>query len=133
MAHFMKGLGAGLGGFALWVVASILAAVSAYDAETNTTGDYNPFFYLLMIIGFVIMIGGPVYYWILHGFIHKEPLAPPMGYQQQAPPPGYQQQAPPPGYQQQAPPQAGSKFCTSCGGAVDPAGKFCDKCGTAIT
>lgn len=67
MAHFMKGFGAGLGGFALWY--AFVAMIQDFLSPGN-----DAIIYLLFMLGSpIVLIGGPVYYWILYGFIHKEP------------------------------------------------------------
>lgn len=58
IGNFIKGLLAGILGFLLWAVASIIAAFT-------TEGDSFSFFKLLMVAGFLLMILGPIAFWIL--------------------------------------------------------------------
>ena len=47
-------------GAVLWIVASFAGAIGEV-----ATGEANPGALGLMIIGFLVMIGGPVWYWIV--------------------------------------------------------------------
>ncbi len=58
VGNFIKGLLAGILGFLLWIVASI---IDVFTAE----GDSFSFFKLLMVAGFLLMILGPIAFWIL--------------------------------------------------------------------
>lgn len=60
VGNFLKGLGCLLGGFAVWVLSSIVGALGEF-----TSGEINPFIYGMMVLSFFVMIGGPVAFWIV--------------------------------------------------------------------
>lgn len=60
MGNFLNGLLLLVCGAVLWVVASVVGGF-----EEFATGGIDPVVLGLMAIGFVVMIGGPVWYWIV--------------------------------------------------------------------
>ena len=60
MKNFAIGLGIGLLGVILWVLASVVQGLG-----TGVGGKSLPLLTVLMIIGFVIMFAGPVTFWII--------------------------------------------------------------------
>lgn len=72
MVEFLKGLGACLGGFALWFVGSLLAVADVYDPDKDySMWDANPIWLLMVVGGFAIMIIGPIWYWLVKGLVAK--------------------------------------------------------------
>jgi hypothetical protein len=118
--EFLKGLAAGLGGFTIWIMASMFGALSAISDEN---GEVNPFWYVLIVIGFAIMFLGPIYYWLLEGFIRKKPVPPVYAYQQPAYPPQQAVQSP----------STKVVYCGECGQPVTAPFKFCNSCGAALS
>ena len=67
--RFLRGLGTGLLMFLVWIVFSILSAFS-YIGEYGLESEFDitlvsPVFSIPMIIGFVGMVIGPLYYWVI--------------------------------------------------------------------
>lgn len=60
LKYFLIGLGIGIVGAILWVIASLVAGVGA-----GLGGKVPTQLYVLMIIGFLAMIGGPLTFWII--------------------------------------------------------------------
>ena len=60
MKNFAIGLLIGMGGFGMWAISSFVAATSDFFNEAQPWFG-NP----LMIISFLIMLLGPVTYWIV--------------------------------------------------------------------
>lgn len=59
IGNFFKGMVLLVLGALLWIVASILAAVA------EVTGEPFPLFQFFMVIGFSVMILGPILYWFV--------------------------------------------------------------------
>jgi len=57
---FLIGLGIGLLGVILWLVSSLIAGVGE-----GLGAEPLPLLHALVTIGFVIMIGGPVFFWLI--------------------------------------------------------------------
>ena len=98
--NFLKGLGCLLGGFAVWVLASIVAALGSF-----ATSEINPFIYGMMVLGFFVMIGGPVVFWVIipvkNRLTNKEsPVF--------------------------------KSFCSSSGSSIELGSNFCKNCGTQL-
>jgi len=60
VGNFLKGLGCLFGGFVVWVLASFVGALGEI-----ATGTIDPFFYGLMVLGYFVMIVGPIVFWVV--------------------------------------------------------------------
>lgn len=60
MRNFLIGLAGLVGGAVLWIVASFLGALGEFG-----TGEVNPVAFALMAIGFLVMIGMPIAFWVV--------------------------------------------------------------------
>lgn len=60
MRNFLIGLAGLVGGAVLWIVASFLGAVGEIG-----TGERNPVAFALMVIGFLVMVGVPIAFWVV--------------------------------------------------------------------
>ena len=120
--RLLRGLGAGIFGFGFWLVASIFAALSLINkqgyGQKYESSLVNPIWMLMVFVGFIIMIGGPLYYWIIE----------PIRYQNK---PRQQYYA---GTQpvSQAPVGQITRFCTQCGTQNPAQAKFCTNCGANL-
>ena len=64
MGKFFAGLALGILGALLWIIASVLAAVGALaEGEDDLFAD--PVAGSPVVVGFVVVIGGPVLYWFI--------------------------------------------------------------------
>lgn len=105
--RFLRGLGIAILGFFLWVVCSIFAALSTYESNTEFSFERGmqeaPIWTIGMILGFIMIFAGPVYYWILEPILMKRkgtvPQANPM------------------------------KYCIHCRGQIGINANFCTHCG----
>lgn len=64
MGNFFRGLALGLLGLLVWVVGSVLAAAGAIAGGTGDLFE-EPLFGAILVIGFVVMVGGPLLYWVV--------------------------------------------------------------------
>lgn len=62
MKNFALGLGLGLLGTLLWVVASVVQGVGV---GVGVGGKSSPLLTVLMVIGFVVIFAAPVTFWIV--------------------------------------------------------------------
>ena len=66
MRNFLIGLAGLVGGAVLWIVASVIGG-----AMEVTTGEANPVLVFLMVVGFLVMIGVPVVFWVIIPLIRR--------------------------------------------------------------
>jgi drug/metabolite transporter (DMT)-like permease len=94
MRKFLIGLGLGLLGAILWVVASVVAGVASAGEclEESGFGDCDsdlfadPVSGSLVVVGFVVMLGGPALFWLILPIVgwvrrlrRKKKITPTMG------------------------------------------------------
>ena len=120
--RFLRGLGLGIVMFGLWMVASIFGALS-FIGEQGLDQDFdlglvNPFWAFLMVVGFLGMIGGPLYYWVIEPIRMK-------GRPQQ------QYFAGPRPVPRVSNTQV-ANFCNECGAQNANKNKFCAECGANL-
>lgn len=77
--RFLRGLGLGILGFFLWVVASIIGAMVfigdqgiGEEFEMGLLFESSPIVALFLVLGFAIMFLGPIYYWIIEPVFRKK-------------------------------------------------------------
>ncbi len=120
--RFLRGFGVGIFGFGFWLVASIFAALSFIGkqeyGQSYDSSLLNPIWMLMVFVGFIIMVGGPLYYWIIE----------PIRYQNKPRQQYYAGAQPVP----QAPVGQIANFCIKCGTQNTAQAKFCPNCGTSL-
>lgn len=57
---FLIGLGIGVLGAILWVLTSVVAGIGE-----GLGGEPLPVLHALMVVGFIVMIGGPFTFWLI--------------------------------------------------------------------
>jgi len=60
MKNFALGLGIGLVGTLLWVIASVVGGFGE-----AVSGERSPLLYALMVVGFIVMLGAPLTFWVI--------------------------------------------------------------------
>lgn len=64
MGNFFRGLALGILGVLLWIVGSVLAALGSF-AEDSDDLFAVPLFGALVVLGFAVMVLGPVLFWVV--------------------------------------------------------------------
>jgi hypothetical protein len=118
----LRGIAVGFLGFVLWVIASIFGAFS-FIGEHGFGQDFDlsqadPFWSFLMIVGFLVMFAGPIYYWVI------EPVRDKGRTQRQY----FAGPRPVP----RTPIGQISSFCSECGTQNVSQAKFCPNCGANL-
>jgi len=73
----LRGIGVGVLGFFLFLFAGfvVLGNTTGFGGETELSLDYAlqevPIWTILMLLGFLLFIGGPIYYWFLEPILKK--------------------------------------------------------------
>lgn len=126
--RFLRGLAICIGGFFLWIIASILGAFSViadygFDAEPSfdLLLESNPLVGIMLVLGFLLIFIGPLYYWIIEPLMNKNPS--PTTYVN----PPYQHNV-----AQNVPLPAKRQFCPKCGSINTHSGSFCLECGAQL-
>ncbi len=121
--RFLRGLGVGALGFGFWMVASIFGALS-FIGEQDSYQEYdpslvNPIWMFMIFIGFIIMVGGPIYYWVIEPFRNKRHTQQQFYAGARLVPRSSTGQV--------------ASFCGECGTQNTYQGKFCIKCGANLS
>ena len=122
--RFLRGLGIGILMFFIWVIFSVFAAFS-FIGEYGLNQELDlallsPVISIPMMIGFLGMFLGPVYYWVIEPI--RDRGKPP---RQKYYPPAQQYSSQPAGQQVAA-------FCEKCGQSNPQGLQFCVKCGASL-
>ena len=75
--RFLRGIGVGILGFFLFIIAGFVVIGNTIGFINNGDFDFSiameetPIWTVLMLVGFIGMIFGPIYYWLIEPLLQK--------------------------------------------------------------